>query len=562
MFPTEAQSFAQLFLNSEWIYYTVISILNGVLLYFASIKFLLVLQQSGYRGKKYFKWLSHRDTPYMSRLMLLCLLGFLFFCVLNTCFAPVMEGLLGKNAGSYIGFVSYILFTIVYINTEAHVNAKVPLKKTKRLVRLAVVYILVLIAVTFGLLTLLTFLAYTIKSEIVALLRFALICAMPILTPFILYLSGLLIEPFEMLLRRHYIRRAKDAIAKSDIIKIGITGSYGKTTVKELLTTVLSQKYRVLSTPESYNTPLGIALTARNLDGTHDIFIAEMGARSKGDIDELAEIVKPKYGILTGINSQHLETFRTIDNVKQTKYELFENLTSDGAGFFTSDNDGAIELYEKFGGEKYCAGITDMDNLVLAKDVETSGKGTSFTLCIKGEDPVACHTVLLGKHSISNICLVAAVAYKIGLSALEIAEGINRIKTVGHRLEIMPNNKNITIIDDSYNSNVDGVNAAMEVLSSFDGRKIVLTPGLVELGIDEGLANFEMGKTLAKHADIVIVIGRHNAETLINGLLDAGFDRENIIFAKNLNKGNQELNKIMKDGDVVLFENDLPDNYN
>ncbi len=561
MLPTDATSFSQLLGNYEWLVYLIVSVLNGVLLYFASIKFLLVLQQSGYRGKKYFSWLRHRDTPYMNRLMLLCLLGFLFFLVLVMCFSPVLD-FLSKNVCSYIGFVAYILFTILYINSEAHVNAKVPLKKTKRLVRLAAVYIIVLSAMTYGIMVLLSYLTFLIGSEILAMLRFSLICIMPILTPFILYFSGLLIEPFELLVRRHYIRKAKIAIANSNIVKIGVTGSYGKTTVKEMLCSILSQKYRVLATPESYNTPLGLALTAKRLDGTHDIFIAEMGARSKGDIDELAEIVKPKYGILTGINAQHLETFRTVDNIKETKFELFENLTPDGAGFFSADNEGACELYEKFGGEKYLAGLTDKENLVTAKDVITTSKGTSFTLCIAGETPVECQTVLLGKHSISNICLAAAVARKVGLNAEEIAQGINRIKSVGHRLEIMPNNKNIVTIDDSYNSNVNGVTAAMEVLDTFEGRKIVLTPGLVELGKEETLANFEMGKTLAKHADIVIIIGNHNAETLINGLIEGGFDRTNIIFAKTLNKGNQELNKILQEGDVVLFENDLPDNYN
>jgi UDP-N-acetylmuramoyl-tripeptide--D-alanyl-D-alanine ligase len=158
--------------------------------------------------------------------------------------------------------------------------------------------------------------------------------------------------------------------------------------------------------------------------------------------------------------------------------------------------------------------------------------------------------------------LAASVAYKIGLTPKEIAQGINRIQSIGHRLELMPNNKNIVIIDDSYNSNPDGVNAAMEVLDTFKGRKIVLTPGLVELGKIENLANFEMGKTLAQHADKVIIVGVHNAVMLINGLVEGGMDRENIIFARTLKKGNEILNELMQEGDVVLFENDLPDNYN
>ena len=126
----------------------------------------------------------------------------------------------------------------------------------------------------------------------------------------------------------------------------------------------------------------------------------------------------------------------------------------------------------------------------------------------------------------------------------------------------MPNNKKIVLIDDSYNGNVDGVKAAMEVLESFKGRKIVLTPGLVELGKIENVVNMEFGKTLAKYADVVIIIGKHNAEMLINGLIEGGFNRENIKFAQTLNKGNAILNDIMQEGDVVLFENDLPDNYN
>jgi UDP-N-acetylmuramoyl-tripeptide--D-alanyl-D-alanine ligase len=317
-----------------------------------------------------------------------------------------------------------------------------------------------------------------------------------------------------------------------------------------------------LATPASYNTPLGISLTVKNLDSTHDVFIAEMGARSKGEIKELAVMVKPKYAILTGVNNQHLETFKSIENIVNTKYELFENMAKDGVGIFSSDNDYAKQLKGRFTGEKYSAGVSGDDNLVTAVDVKTDSNGTSFTLLIEGEEGVKCSTVLLGAHSVKNICMAAAVAYKMGLSPAEIATGVNRIQSIGHRLELLPNNKNIVIIDDSYNSNVDGVYSAMEVLDSFSGRKIVLTPGLVELGKVENLENFKFGKLLAQHADIVIVIGKHNAEMLINGLIEGGFNRENIKFARSLNKGNAILNEMVIEGDVVLFENDLPDNYN
>lgn len=551
----EAESFAALYDWKLLLVYILICLLNCVLLLFSSAKFLLAFQQCGYKKREYSKWFMSRNNKYIARLSLLCLLAFLFFCVLAMTFAPVV----GETAASYVGFASYILFVAVYINTEQHVNAKIHLKKTRRMVRLCVTYMIFVFAMTFGVLTLANLFAYLIKDRIVSLLMYSVFCVTPILAPLVLMLAALCNAPFENWNNRRYINRTKRILEKSDCIKIGITGSYGKTGVKNILTTLLSQKYRVLATPESYNTPLGVALTAKKLDSTHDVFIAEMGARHVGDISDLASLVKPQYAVLTGVNNQHLETFKTEENIKQTKFELFENLPETAYGFFSSDNEISKELYGNAKCNKFLAGISG--GLVHAKQIAVGEGGTSFLLEIEGERAVRCNTTLLGKHNISNICLAAAVAYKIGLSPKEIAEGINRLKAVEHRLEMVTNNKDIKIIDDSYNSNQDGVRAALEVLSSFEGRKIVLTPGLVELGKEENIANYEMGKEIAAVADKLIVIGRHNAEMLIKGWYEGGRGNEDILFAKSLEKGNAMLNEIMRAGDVVLFENDLPDTY-
>ena len=558
MFPDKVEKFFELFVGNQLFAYAFLCVLSATLIFFASMKFILVLQQCNYKGKRFFKWLSHKDTPYMSRLMLLCMLAFLFFCVLNMTFVSFI----GEAFGSYIGFFSYILFSIMYINSEKHINAKIPLKKTKRLVRLCITYIILLLLVTYGFIYLLNFLAFEIDNQVFSILRFSFLCLLPLGIPVILFLAYLINEPLEYLIRRFYITRGAQILNKSSVIKIGITGSFGKTSVKEILKTILSQKYRVLATPSSYNTPLGIARTVNHLDSTHDIFIAEMGARQKGDIKELANFVKPTYALLTGVNHQHLESFGSIEKTMDTKYELFECLSEDGIGFFSCNNKNAVKLFERFNGEKYLAGIEDENALVCARDIVIDEKGTSFTLVIDGQEGVRCSTILLGSHSVKNICLASAVAYKIGMSAEEIAQGISRIKSIGNRLELVPNNKNIVIIDDSYNSNEEGIMSAMEVLDNFKGRKIVLTPGLVELGKIESLVNYEFGKTLAKHADKVIVVGKHNAEMIIKGLIEGGMDKENIKFAKSLNKGNIMLNEMLEEGDVVLFENDLPDNYN
>ncbi len=558
MFPLYVDNFLDLFVGDQLFVYAFLCIMSATLIFFSSMKFILVLQQCSYRGKRFFAWLSHKDTPYMSRLMLLCMLAFLFFCVLNMTFVSFI----GETLGSYVGFFSYMLFAIMYINSEKHINAKIPLRITRRLVRLCITYIILLLVATYGLIYFVSYLAFVINNEVFAILRFAVVCLFPLLIPVILFLAYIINEPLEFLIRKYYIRRATQILSKSSVIKIGITGSYGKTSVKEILRTILGQKYRVLATPRSYNTPLGIAKTINHLDSTHDIFIAEMGARQKGDIEELTRFVKPTFGVLTGVNTQHLETFGSIENTMNTKYELFEHLSEDGLGFFACNNKNSKQLYDRFDGEKYLAGIDDENALVFAKDVKMDGKGTTFTLIIDGQKGVKCSTILLGTHSVKNICLAAAVAYKIGMTPKEISLGISRIQSIGNRLELVPNNKKIILIDDSYNSNEAGIASAMEVLDNFKGRKIVLTPGLVELGKMESLVNYEFGKILASHADKVIVVGKHNAEMIIKGLIEAGMDKENIKFAKSLNKGNEILNEMLEEGDVVLFENDLPDNYN
>lgn len=558
MFPTTIGSFSEIFAEKQWIFYLVFSVANGLFLYFSSLKCVLALQQSGYKSGRYLTWLANPDTPYLKRLMILCLLGFLFFCVLNMCFAMVMLPV----AASYIGFASYFLFTGLYIKSESSINAKVPLKKTQRLIRLSVTFIVLLSALTFGFLVLLDGLAFLIGNSIVGIIRYSLICGLPILTPYVLLAANGINYPLERGITKSYVKKTTAKLDASKVLKIGITGSYGKTSVKEILTTILSQKYRVLATQKSYNTPVGIALSVKRLDSTHDIFIAEMGARSKGDIKELCDIVKPSIAVLTGINNQHLESFKTIETTKNTKYELMESLGENGEAFFSVDNEGSLELFKRFGGKKHLAGLNAGAGAeVYATDVKISAKGTEFTLNFKGREPVKCVTTLLGEHSVSNICLAAAVAKKVGLTPDQIRDGITRLTSVGHRLELVPNNRKIVIIDDSYNSNEDGIKAAMKVLDQFKGRKIVLTPGLIELGKIENVANYEFGKTLVSHADKFIIIGKHNAEMLIKGLLDGGANREDISFAKTLNKGNALLNEMLKEGDVVLFENDLPDNY-
>lgn len=552
MYPISFEKFSDLFSGGAIISVVAICLINAALLSLASTRGLLVAQQSGYKTDETYKRYA-ADVVYKNRFMLLSLMSFLAFCLINACFIPAF----GENVSSFIGFFAYILFIAIYVKTERGEKVKVPLKKTARLIRLVVTYFILNFIATFIAAILLNLIAYAIKSDVLAVMRFAPIVLCPMLAPYLLVAAEAVNLPFENARNKRFIARATKILDECSAVKIGVTGSYGKTSVKEILKTLLSEKYSVLATPQSYNTPLGIALTVK--DGVNaDYFIAEAGARHKGDIKEICGIVKPSVGVLTGINAQHAETFGDEKAVKAAKFELFENLRGDKIAVFSADSDGSRELFNKFVGDKSLAGIKG--DFVRAENVRTSSTGSTFTLSIKGENPIRCKTSLLGKHNVSDITLAAAVAYKCGLSVEEIARGIEKCSPTEHRCSIIKAEGGGTIIDDTYNSNEDGARAALKTLSLFKGRKTVITPGLVELGKREGEANESLGKNIAEHADEVIIVGNVNKENLKKGATEGGFHGEAIKFAETLEQA-VALKNGVNAGEVVLFLNDLPDKY-
>ncbi len=541
-------------------FYASLIIAGGytLLMLFASGKFLLALQQLGYRGHRYYRWLYSKRNPYRARIMLLSLLSFLCYTVIGITFVDIVPEWLAP----YFGFIAPVFFICAYIHTESSVNVKISLKITRRMLRQILTYVIVLFAVMLGATCFLTAFSNIFDGaggKIFDVLKFSLLSFMPMLAPLLLLVAYGINRPFEKINNRRYIEITRKKLAESNLIKIGITGSFGKTSVKEILSTLLSVKFRVLATPASYNTPLGISLAIKKLDATHDVFIAEMGAREVGDISELSKIVQPNIAVLTGVNSQHLETFKNIDNIKKTKYELFENLPLDGKAFFDVSNRLSSELSQKFNGEKYLA--NGNGELLSALDIKTTSDGTTFKIT-DGKEVVQCVTTLIGKHSVNNIMLSATVAYKVGLSLSEIACGITRLHSVKHRLEVLPNNKGVTLIDDSYNSNTDGFLCALDTIAQFDGRKIVVTPGIVELGHDQYQTNYEIGKKLATSCDKLVISAKHNAEAIINGFVDEGGNKENIAYKPNFIDAKKFVSEILQAGDIVLFENDLPDIYN
>lgn len=426
-------------------------------------------------------------------------------------------------------------------------KAKKALRITARVKRLYVVLFAVVAAICV--------LLYSIIANTIFL------SFIPLFLPLWVALAGLLAWPIEKIISEYYFRDARKTLLKMKKLKrIGITGSYGKTSVKFFLGVILSEKYNTLVTPASFNTPMGVARIIREeLRPSHEIFIAEMGARHVGDIKEMCRLVKPQYGILTSVGPQHLGTFKTIERIANTKYELIEALPEDGFAVFPDDKARCLCFYNKTTIAKKLVSLNDTAD-VFATNIKVNKKGSSFLLNI-GDESYPCQTKLLGEHNIQNILLSAAMALYFKLTVEEVLRGISKIEPVEHRLQLISSANGMTIIDDAFNSNPVGASAALKVLSAFEGRRIIITPGMVELGEKETEYNYEFGKEMAKCVDIAILIGKKHIVPIVNGLLDGGFEKTNIHEAISLEESTSILQRLMRAGDVILYENDLPDNY-
>ena len=375
-------------------------------------------------------------------------------------------------------------------------------------------------------------------------------------------LCGLLAWPIEKGISELYFRDAQRILkSRKDLIRIGITGSWGKTSVKFILGTILEEKYHTLVTPASFNTPMGVTKVIRSkLEPGHRVFVAEMGARHVGDIKEMCRLVHPEIGILTSVGPQHLDTFKTLERVIGTKYELIDALPEDGMSFFADDGDICRGLYEKTEKEKMISGLDPEYDDVWAENIRYSAEGSTFDLCMK-EGRISCRSELLGELNIRNILLCAAVALRLGLTPEQIARGIGKIRPIEHRLQLIPNPGGMSVIDDAFNSNIRGAKQAFQVLKAFPEKRIVVTPGMVELGEKEYEMNREFGEAMADCCDVAILVGKKRSQAIGEGLRAGGFAEERIYVVSSLDEATELLREIVKAGDTVLFENDLPDNY-
>jgi len=383
-----------------------------------------------------------------------------------------------------------------------------------------------------------------------------------ILAALLLALANIVNGPMERAIQSYYIRDAKRILALMPSLRvIGITGSCGKTTTKEILGHILSEKYYTLVTPASYNTTMGVVRTIREqLKPVHEVFVVEMGARRSGDIADICQLVAPEFGIITTITEQHLETFKTIDNIVRTKLELVDYLPKEGLAVLNGDDERIRN--HKTTCHQILFGL-DADNYdFCASNITANSEGSSFTITRKGKEQQLFRTRLLGKHSILNILAATSVACEMGISLADAARAVHRLRPTEHRLELRKTSGSITILDDSYNSNPVGAIAALDVLASFRGyTKVLLTPGMVELGDRESYHNKAFGYAAAKICDLVILVGPQRTIPIRDGLKEGLFPSEKIHEARNLNDALDIMHSALPDNSIVLIENDLPDDY-
>ena len=379
--------------------------------------------------------------------------------------------------------------------------------------------------------------------------------------------------PIERAVNNHYLKDAERILAENpDLTIIGVTGSYGKTSVKFYLETLLRAKYSVLVTPESYNTPMGIVRTIRGqLKRSHEIFVCEMGARYVGEIKEDCDIVNPKHGIITSVGPQHLDTFESIENIKATKFELADALPEGGMLLLNGDNEYIAEYLDymrKSGADlppaykapiMYHAG--ESPDGYYASDIKLTSRGTVFTANAPGGESCTYDMKLVGAHNIINVMGAIAMAHELGIRLDELKIPVRRLQPAAHRME-MKEQGGATIIDDAYNSNPIGSKAAVETLAMFDGLRILITPGMVELGDEESEYNRKLGTYAAPCCDYALLVGKRNSEVIKEGLLSEGFPKNRCLIFDKVEEAIEYAYGIKSDKrKYILLENDLPDNY-
>ncbi|MEG1015685.1 MAG: UDP-N-acetylmuramoyl-tripeptide--D-alanyl-D-alanine ligase [Bacilli bacterium] len=445
-----------------------------------------------------------------------------------------------------------ICFYIIMIIKHLPKKAKKPLVYTPRIKRTIMVSIILNILIILG--------SYIILGNY-------FIFIMPFIsmvTPFTIILCDNILKPVHKHINKGFENKARRKIEDmKDLIIIGITGSYGKTSTKNYLYQMLSTKYNTLKTPGNINTKMGIVKHINeNLKATDEVYICEMGADHTGDIKESCELVHPTYGIITTIGPQHLETFKTIDNIINTKFELADEIKVNNKGKIALNFDNEYIRNKKYDGPFISYSLENKKADIYAYDIKVDENGMSFKVKDSNGKEITFETKILGRHNIQNIVAALSISQSLGIELEKLKSVVRNLENVTHRLELKKVGNKV-IIDDAYNSNPVGAKNALEVLSSFNGIKILVTPGMVELGEKEEELNKEFGKNATRVCDYIILVGKKQTLPIASAIKKTKFDLKKLFVFDTIDEALKKVDEI-KPGNkqkIVLLENDLPDQY-
>ena len=530
----------------QLIYFSVTALAMLVFLALELRRDLTMLQQNSYRIDRYRRWLkASGDTTSTLRLVAIGV----FLAGLSILSTPV------------VSMALVLIVSLCGIVSLLRMKYKKPLVMTKRAWRLySVMAALSVIIILGALLAWGIGHGYIWKLFVTTMTALALYCGSHLIT----MAAVVILEPVERSINARFRHDAERILASMPGLKIiGITGSYGKTSTKHYLHRILSEKYDTLMTPGNFNTTLGVIRTIREyLKPYNEVFIVEMGAKQTGDIKDICDLVHPTAAIVTAVGPQHLESFKTIENVRATKFELVDSLPSDGVAVLNNDfpliADCTVSGVKT---ERYTVNNVPGSSWHVT-DIAYTPSGTSFTLNGPDGYSISLRTHLVGECNISNLAAAVIMAREMGVEDNKIRYAVEQIEQVEHRLNLKRTPGGITIIDDAYNSNPMGSAMALDVLAGLTGgKRIVVTPGMVELGDKQYELNAQFGEKIARCADIAIIVNRANRDAITEGAERGGMDATAIRKVENFAEAQQLLATMLAPGDTVLYENDLPDTF-
>lgn len=499
---------------------------------FLSLKYNLhIFQLNYYMADTQIKWTlkNWKKFLFLFLLNIICIIGMLFL--------------------NKMGMILTIVLLLINILMVIERNVKKKIVFTQRIIRLFVTNYLILCILG---------IIFRNNSNLFK----AIILGINAMIPLYIILINYINIPINKCINQYYVNDAKKILKNMPNLKIiAVTGSYGKTSTKNYLAKILSTKYNVLYTPGNYNTLLGITRTIRNdLKPTHEVFVCEIGIDRVGQMEKIIDLIHPDYCMITAIGSQHLETFKTQENITKSKLKLIDGLKPDGIAFLNLDNSylKSSKIDKKYVGY----GIeNNTNNSMKISNIKYTTKGIQFNIIEENEKYIF-QSKLLGEHNLINLFGAITVAKHLDVPIKEIINSVKYIQSVEHRLNLIPGTE-YNLIDDSYNSNPIGAGNALKVLKEMDGMRILITPGMVELGEKQYQYNYDFGVLASKCTDFIILVNKEQTEPIYKALISENYATEKIEVVDTFNTAMQKARKLKSNGKqkYILIENDLPDNY-